>query len=116
MLLFFLYATNINYQKIVEKDFIYYYIIAIKWGESTRCETTRYLYLYQSTLTMIHYWHMVNRNARHFGTGTIRHQDTSAPVRDILVPSQFGTCVRHFGTRTIRHLCFFLWFYLQNFQ
>ena len=35
MLLFFLYTTNINYQKIVEKDFIYYYIIAIKWGEST---------------------------------------------------------------------------------
>jgi hypothetical protein len=24
-----------NYQKIVEKDFIYYNIIAIKWGEST---------------------------------------------------------------------------------
>jgi hypothetical protein len=24
-----------NYQKIVEKDFIYYYIITIKWGEST---------------------------------------------------------------------------------
>jgi hypothetical protein len=24
-----------NYPKIVEKDFIYYYIIAIKWGEST---------------------------------------------------------------------------------
>ena len=31
MLLFILYTTN-NYQKIVEKDFIYYYIIAIKWG------------------------------------------------------------------------------------
>jgi hypothetical protein len=24
-----------NYKKIVEKDFIYYNIIAIKWGEST---------------------------------------------------------------------------------
>ena len=35
MLLFFLYTTNINYQNIVEKNFIYYYIIAIKWGEST---------------------------------------------------------------------------------
>ena len=35
MLLFFLYTTNINYQKILEKDFIYYYIIAINWGEST---------------------------------------------------------------------------------
>jgi hypothetical protein len=31
------------------------------------------------------------RNARHFGTGTIRHQDTSAPGQ--------------FGTRTLRHLC-----------
>jgi hypothetical protein len=54
MLLFFLYTTN-NYQKIVEKDFIYYYLIEIKWGESThfpgrndpgrtgnRGETTRY--------------------------------------------------------------------------
>ena len=38
-----------NCQKIVEKDFIYYNIIAIKWGESThfpgrtdnRGETTR---------------------------------------------------------------------------
>ena len=54
MLLFFLYTTN-NYPKIVEKDFIYYYLIEIKWGESThfpgrndpgrtgnRGETTRY--------------------------------------------------------------------------
>ena len=52
MLLFFF--VN-NYQTIVEKDFIHYYIIAIKWGESThfpgqnepgrtgnRAETTRY--------------------------------------------------------------------------
>ena len=37
-------------------------------------------------------------NARHFGTGTIRNQDTSAPVRDISAPGQFDT-------RTIRHLC-----------
>ena len=57
MLLFFLYTTNINYQNIVEKNFIYYYIIAIKWGESThlpgridpgwtgnRGETTRYVF------------------------------------------------------------------------
>jgi hypothetical protein len=35
MLLFFLYTTNINYQKILEKDFIYYYIIAINWGPIT---------------------------------------------------------------------------------
>jgi hypothetical protein len=48
-------------------------------------------------------------NARHFGIGTIRHQDTSAPVWDISAPRQFGT-------RTIRHLCFFLWFYVRNFQ
>ena len=53
MLLFFLVYNN--YQKNFEKDFIYYYIIAIKWGESThfpgqndlgqtgnRVETTRY--------------------------------------------------------------------------
>jgi hypothetical protein len=26
---------NTNYQKIVEKDFIYHNLIAIKWGEST---------------------------------------------------------------------------------
>jgi hypothetical protein len=36
-LLLFLQTTKINnYQKIVEKDFIYYNIIAIKWAESTR--------------------------------------------------------------------------------
>ena len=53
MLLFISYTTN-NYQKIVEKDFIYYNIIAIKWGESThfpgqtgnRGETTRIPYMY----------------------------------------------------------------------
>ena len=37
-------------------------------------------------------------NARHFGTGTNRHQDTLASVWDISAPRQFGT-------RTIRHLC-----------
>ena len=52
---FFVYNYRINYQKSVEKDFIYNYIIAIKLGESThfpgrndpgrtgnRGETTRY--------------------------------------------------------------------------
>ena len=37
-------------------------------------------------------------NARHFGTGTNRHQDTSAPVRDISVPRQIGTPIRQIGT------------------
>ena len=32
------------------------------------------------------------RNARHFGTGTIRHQDSSAP-------GQFGTCVFFFDLK-----------------
>ena len=39
--------------------------------------------------------------------GYLRMLDTSASVRDISAPRQFGTCARHFGTRTIRHLCFF---------
>ena len=45
-----------NYQNFFEKDFIYYNIIAIKWGESThftgrtgnRCKTTRYLLIHGS--------------------------------------------------------------------
>ena len=34
-----------------------------------------------------------------------RMLDTSAPVRDILAPRQFGTYVRQFGTRTILIHC-----------
>jgi hypothetical protein len=36
-------------------------------------------------------YYLWRRNSRHFGTGTNRHQDTSAPVWDISVPRQIGT-------------------------
>ena len=35
---------------------------------------------------------------------------------DTLRDDWWSKNARHFGTRTIRHLCFFLWFYVQNFQ
>jgi hypothetical protein len=49
-------------------------------------------------------WHLLlpQTNARHFGTGTIRHLWETFRNQDSSAPGQFGT--------------FFLWFYLQNFQ
>jgi hypothetical protein len=76
-----------------------------------RSECTHYAYilLCKQTFQIRNVLVQSCMNARHFGTRTIRHQDTSAPVWDISAPRQFGT-------GTIRHLCFFLWFYVQNFQ
>ena len=42
-------------------------------------------------------------NARHFGTGTIRHLCETFRHQDSSAPGQFGTCTRHFGTKTVRH-------------